>query len=118
MQREYASGWIISLKNSSSNHMMVRNFGAYLPNLHDVTEQADISVTLWTCMREEFGSNLGRITSYSNYDFSWFSSVHPSKSKDCNSGRSQLLPSKSFKNSVFINHLNFRHSTVWILATL
>jgi hypothetical protein len=42
---------------------------------YHMTEQAGVAVTIYTCIREVFGSKLGRGTVFSERRFSWRSSV-------------------------------------------
>jgi hypothetical protein len=61
-----------------------------------IPERNGIAVTLLIYIREVFGSNLGRNTSYSNWGFSSFSSVPQNRNWDSTSIRPPYIPSKSF----------------------
>jgi hypothetical protein len=50
--------------------------------LYFFDERADIAVMFLGRIREEFGSNLGWEVDYPDRDFSWFSSLPPSKCQD------------------------------------
>lgn len=78
-----------------------------------ITEEVDVAVILYACIREVFSSNLTWDTSYHDWGLSCFSSISPGKFQDITSIRPWILPSTSFLIHYPLNHLTIWHSVVW-----
>jgi hypothetical protein len=80
--------------------------------------QADATVTLWTCIRKVFRSNLGHDTVNSDSSFPWFSSIPPRKFRDSNSSKSssRLTPYNLATQSVVKQSPDAWHWTTRLLT--